>query len=189
MPSLDELLADLEREDLVRVLTELAVRHPEAAPTLAALCQAARSAAARRRPLPPPNLAEIQTGLRRALQAPAARYLGGISGALAAETAQPWIERAAAYQASGNPDTALDLLAILADELAEAGDAFRDSGGELHHCLSELGRRLAQSLRATELSPGERHAWTTRLRAWSIALGPVGGASAFHSALEALAAH
>lgn len=167
MRRLDEFLNDLEPEALAHVLSELVRRHPELRAEAEALCEAAQAVYAGSRVLPPIDLAQVQASLRVAFQAGRARFSRGLDGAVLAAAIAPWSELAREHLEAGAGEAVLDLLAVILDELAEAGDAIDDHTGDLHKCVLAMGSSFATALLRTPLTEAARIAWERRIEAWS----------------------
>ncbi len=163
----EELIAGLDREALAALVAGVAHRHPEVVPTLAALRRSLSGLGASSPSLPPIELARVRATLRESLRAGHSRgYYGGISGPTVMAVATPLMEEATAYLAAERGPEVLELLAVLADELAEVSEAVYEEEGELYEFAEEFARLLAEALLTSPLTDAERRAWYERMAEW-----------------------
>jgi uncharacterized Zn finger protein len=163
-PGISELLADLDRETLVKLLAKTAARDPDLYDWLEIEVQAAKSS-------PPVESAPAKG--KRKTQVSAKTYerrvknilhsldsyrmseaywmMDGMVGQL-----QEVVDTADTFLEAGDAQGAILILMILLEEVANSYDQFDDSDGTLGEFLSEIGQPLAEAILSAELSEVER---------------------------------
>lgn len=181
------LLAHLNREDLIVIVTKLLEREPDLYDFVQALIATPSRKGAKksrkkavdtdvyRRQVR--NIMHSLDGMRAS---EAYWHVGGLANEL-----RTVVENARKFLDAGEPETALEILLAL---LEEAGDGFEyidDSDGELGSFMSEVGEPLAEAILSLELSEVERARLIERLNKLSKHLGDYGVEGAIPIALKA----
>lgn len=209
-PPLDELLADLDRGQLVRLLAELAARDPDtgdeierrallvrmAAAPAAGQAAPAGAASARRSPI---DQAAIRQQVRAAMR-PARRgryeydyYDEEDPGGDAVEALRPLLEQAQRFTVGGDAPSALAALEALTGAYVEDGRALFDELEEVFGSVEgaaleffgELSEAWAEAILSADLSEDEREEWGERIAGWQDAAADLGADDAFELALAA----
>jgi uncharacterized Zn finger protein len=171
-PSLEELLAPLDRDRLQAMLLELAERQPDLAewiadrvrPSPAAPAGAASPSAPE---LPPADTAAVRKQVRAAFRAGGyGRDYDDGSPVTPADEVSLILQQARPYLDAGEGRGAVALLEAVASELMKEIDSLYDEEGETYAVLEKLGESLAEAILTADLSPQERHEWEQRIEAW-----------------------
>lgn len=168
-PTLPEVIAAADRDQLAAALLRLAQRDPDLVETIDALLRA---------PLPEPTDAVPDDpgdpeAVRRRVQHALARAHPDDDDAAAAivEEIQPLVDDLNGLIAAGAADRALPLLAALTEALIPQWHTYADPEAELAFFVDDLGLLWADALLTAELTPEARAGWRQRLAAWRRAPG------------------
>jgi len=198
-PSLDALLADLDREQLRDLLFRLAERDPDLARTIedeihlrhslptAPTAPVSGGTRQRRTPLDL-NAVRRQMSAALGMQPPPAYRSGWYSFHLGPE-ASHLLEQVWAFIRAGEGRSALEILNVMTDESLENWEAIiEDESGEVLTFVEEqLGPAWTEAILSADLAPNEREGWAAKLDTWAASelADYVEGAS-FAAALRAL---
>jgi uncharacterized Zn finger protein len=186
-PAITTLLADLDRETLIDLVTDLVDKHPHLADWLEAEVAVLRdqpsqraSAGPRERqaPLDP-------TPFRRQAQAilRGAEDWEAVSGA--ASQFQALIARIEPFLAAGDGRNALVILEAITEVYVDQWFEFDDSDGELGNVFADLGSAFAEAILSADFSVEERRAWEKKLTRWQHDVEEYGIDEAFDPAIGA----
>lgn len=182
-----EMLAELDRDDLIALLTKLLRDRPELHDWLeAAMTTPTRSktSKARHTKVDPEvyrrqirNILHSLDGMRAS---EAYWHVGGIADELrtVVETAKQFLE-------AGDAETALEILLTLADEAGHGIEYIDDSDGELGGFMDDIGLPLAEAILSLEMSDVEHEKLITRLNKLTKDLGDYGIEGGIQLGLEA----
>lgn len=188
LPPLEEILADLSREQLRALILQLARQDGDLYDAIAAqvanLKQPAHSNQS--------TLAPVETLAYRQQVRAAVRQLNRLSSSEAywqasgatekivelAYEAEPFLER-------GDGQGALLILEAVTDEWAKNCAALDDSEGEVWSVFEALEPLWCEALLSVELPRDERDEWVRKLERWRKAVTPYGYEDAFQRAQEA----
>jgi uncharacterized Zn finger protein len=197
-PSLDALLADLDREELQSLLLWLAEWDPDLSQRLddevqlrhslpAAPAGTASSRSQRRRT--PLDLTAVRRQMSAALgmQSLPAYRSGWYSFHLGPEASQ-LVEQVWAFIRAGEGRSALEILNVMTDEALENWEAIMEdeSGEALDFVQETLGPAWIEAILSADLAPNEREGWAAKLDVWASELADYGNSSSFATALRAL---
>lgn len=168
-PPLAELLAGLDREQLVGLLLRLAERDPALADEVDALLAApppapAPSAPARRTAV---DVQAIHLQIHRIFRGQRYDDYMAASGILAGLA--PLAAQIRGFIEGDDAENALLLLEALTYDYSERWVDYDDSDGELGGFFDELGELWAEALLASDLGQGELDQWRERLEEWAAA--------------------
>ncbi|HEY9153334.1 MAG TPA: SWIM zinc finger family protein [Anaerolineales bacterium] len=157
-----ELLADLDHNDLVAILTKLMQEQPELCDRIEALssvpskpgkkCKKVDIEAHRL------HIIAIVHSLDGMRMSEAYWHVGDLANQL-----REVQQSAAKFLDAGDAETALEILLVLLEEASRAIEYVDDSNGELGSYVGELGTLLAESILSTDLSQVERAKLTGKL--------------------------
>jgi uncharacterized Zn finger protein len=180
-----ELVADLDREDLLALVTKLIERDPGLYDFVqAALSVPTRSTKSHRKK---PDLEVHRRQIRNILHSPdglrpseAYWHVGGLANELRGveETARKFLDH-------GDAETALAILLTLLEEVGDGIEYVDDSDGELGGFANELGLPLAEAILSLEMSAVEREKLVKRLEKLDKHLGDYGMDYAIPMAMQA----
>jgi uncharacterized Zn finger protein len=170
-----ELLADLDRDDLVALLDKLLKEQPDLYDRVAAITPALRAGASVAAPAPARQgkakrhkAVDLDVYRRRVIgilhsldgmrSSEAYWHVGSLVNQLAEveATAMRFLE-------AGEPRAALDILLTLLEEASHGFETIDDSDGNLGSFLAELGEPLAETILSQEPKPAERTKLVRRL--------------------------
>ncbi len=161
-----ELLADLSRDDLMGLLSKLMREQPGLYDRVAAdvtLPKKAKPGQAKRREAIDLDVYRRRViGILHSLDGMRASEAYWQVGGLVQQLAEVQ-EAAMKFLDAGEPQAALDILLILAEEASRGFEFIDDSNGELGGFLGGIGLPLAETILSLELSPSERKKLTARL--------------------------
>lgn len=186
----DELLADLNRDDLLALITKLLERQPELADWIESMMIApalAKSRKPRRKKVDAEvyrrQVRNVLHSLDRLRASEAYWGMGGLANGLRDVQASAY-----KFLEAGDPDTALTILLALVEEMANshAYEYLDDSDGELGDFISGVGLPLAEAALSAELSEIQRQQHAQKLKKWMRELGDYGLDSSLDVALDAL---
>ena len=182
-----ELLAELDRDDLIALLTRLLHDRPELFDWIeAALITPSKSKTSktRRKKVDPEvyrrqvrNILHSLDGMR---MSEAYWHVGGLVQELhnVEETAMKFL-------VAGDPQTALEILLTLIDEAGHGIEYIDDSDGELGGYMNDLGQPLAEAILSLDLSTVEREKLIARLKKIAKYLDDYGMGDGIDVALQA----
>ena len=172
-PALDELLADLDREELQDLLLHLAARAPSVADEIEGQIVLLRSAPvdsqaalpARRTPVDPQpvrrQVAAILHSLDRMRSSEAYWHVGSV-----VDQVRQLLDQVQGFIEAGDGRNALLLLEAITDEYVEGWLYLDDSDGYAGEFFSELGQVWTDACLVADLSPAERREWAEKLERW-----------------------
>lgn len=189
-PSIEAVLAELDREQIQTVLLRLTERDPLVADAVEREAALARVVGTPAEQTPPPARPVRQTRIdvrdvRRQVRA----ALHGLDhlraseaywhvGSIVADVATV-LERAWAFTRAGDGRSALAILEAITDEYVEGWTDLDDSEGELSDFFSRLGEAWAEALLTADLTAEERESWAEALEDWAVAVEEYGVDDAF----------
>jgi uncharacterized Zn finger protein len=157
-----ELLADLDHDDLVAILTKLMQEQPELCDRIEALISIPSRSRKKRKKV------DIEVYRRHILgtvhsldgmrMSEAYWHVGDLANQL-----REVQQSAAKFLDAGEAETALEILLVLLEEASRAIEYIDDSNGELGSYVGELGTPLAEAILSVELSQIERAKLASRL--------------------------
>src|SRR6266508_100129 len=159
----EELLAGLDHNDLVAILTKLMQEQPDLYDRIEALTTVPSRSRKKRKKV------DIEVYRRRILgivhsldgmrMSEAYWHVGGLANQLREVHGS-----AVKFLNAGDAETALEILLVLLEEASRAIEYIDDSNGELGGFVGELGTPLAEAILSMELSQVERARLTGRLK-------------------------
>ncbi|MBI3240781.1 MAG: SWIM zinc finger family protein [Chloroflexi bacterium] len=155
----DELLADLSRDDLAALLTNLLRERPElydrVEAALAVPATKGKAAKTKRKKVDADiyrrQIAGIMHSLDGMRMSEAYWHVGGLANEL-----RQVVDSAMKFLDAGDADTALAILLTLLEESSRGIEYLDDSNGELGDFVGELGQPLAEAVLSLDLSAVER---------------------------------
>ncbi|MGH2460149.1 MAG: SWIM zinc finger family protein [Chloroflexota bacterium] len=197
-PSIEAILAELDRAQIQTVLLRATERDPSLADVIereAALARAVdTSVAPNPRPARPArqttvDVRDVRRQVRAALHgldsmraSEAYWHVGSIVGDVATV-----LERAWAFTRAGDARSALAILDAMTDEYVQGWTELDDSEGELGDFFSRLGEAWTEALLAADLSADERDSWAEMLEDWAAEVEQYGVDDAFDLPIAAAA--
>ncbi len=175
-PTLDEMLADLDREQLQSLLMHLATRDPYVADAIESQIALHRSTSddsstsrttppSRRAPVDPQPIRRqvnsILHSLDRMRPSEAYWHVGSIVDQVSQLLDQVWD-----FIEAGDGRNALVILEAITDEYVEGWLYLDDSDGYAGGFFGELGEIWAEACLVADLSPEEREQWAQKLTRW-----------------------
>jgi uncharacterized Zn finger protein len=195
-PTLDALLADLDREQLQAVLVAIAERDPAVVDVIerqvslysaASAPAASAPVAAPRQRRTPVDASAIRRDVRAAFRSldrmsssEAYWHVGSVVGEVGGV-----LERAWEFIRAGDGESALAILEAITDEYVEDWTEVDDSDGEASAFFYELGSAWVEALLTADLTADERAEWADRLSAWALEIEDYGIDDAFDVAMQA----
>ena len=182
-----ELLADLDRETLVALLTKLLRDRPELVDWVEAAIAtpSGKTKKGKRKAVDTEvyrrQVRTIIHSLDRMRSSEAYWHVGGLVTELEEVEAN-----AVKFLDAGDADTALAILLALIEEAGEGFEVIDDSDGEFGGYLSDIGQPLAEAILMLDLSAVERQQLIDRLKKADRHLSDYGVDSSLNVALEAL---
>ena len=182
-----ELLAELDRETLLTLLTKLLNDRPELVDWVEAMIAvpSGKSKKGKRKTVEAEvyrrQVRGILHSLDRMRASEAYWHVGGLVRELEGVEAN-----AIKFLEAGDADTALTILLALVEEAAEGFEVIDDSNGELGDYLSDIGQPLAEAILMLDLSVVERQKLSDRLKKADRRLSNYGVDGALDVAFEAL---
>lgn len=197
LPSLEAMLADLDRDQLQALILELANSQPwlvgiiqkqvssmQAKADEAASESAESSPRERRRPLDPDpfrrQVRHVLHSLDDMRPSEAYWYVGGV-----ASSVLEILEQARTFIEAGDGHSALTILEAVTDEYVNGWTYLDDSDGELGDLFDHLGLLWTEAILTADLTPAEREEWAVQLDAWDAEVSDYGIDEAFIGAYEA----
>jgi uncharacterized Zn finger protein len=196
-PALDELLADLDREELRDLLLHLATRDPYLADEIEGQIALLRPAPAdsqaqetgvppaRRTPIDPQPIRRQVTAILHSLDRmrPSEAYwhVGDVVGQV-----RQLLSQVQGFIEAGDGRNALLLLEAITDEYVEGWLYLDDSDGYLGDFFGELGEAWTEACLVADLSPSERELWAHKLTRWQDEIGDYGLDDVFDAAQAAV---
>lgn len=166
-PPLAELLAALDREQLLALLLRLADAKPALAELVEGLVpftsvplQAPQAAAAPPRGAVAPDPAAVRRQVRGA-------FRGNGYGVQVLDALGPITQQLAAALADGDVDGVMAALEALTEEYSEQWVEYEDDEGELADFFNLLGALWAEALLDADLAQDERETWSHKLGDWN----------------------
>lgn len=180
-----EMLAELDRDDLLALVTKLVERDPTLYDFVqAALAKPARAGKSRRKKPDPDvyrrRIRQVLHSLDGMRMSEAYWHVGELASEL-----RGFVETAREFLDHGDADTALAILLTLLEEVGEGIEYIDDSDGQLGGLANELGLPLAEAILSLELSEVERQKLVQRLEELDSQLGDYGIETALPVALRA----
>ncbi len=198
-PTLDELLAGLDREQLRDLLLHLAVRDPYTADEIEsqiALSQATpgesetgvspKDAPQRRTPIDPQPIRRQVSGILHSLdRMRSSEAYWHVSSVV--DQVHQLLHQVQGFIEAGDGRNALLLLEAITDEYVEGWTCLDDSDGYAGGFFGDLGEAWTEAgLAADDLTPEERQRWAQRLTRWQAEVGDYGIDDAFDAAQAAI---
>jgi uncharacterized Zn finger protein len=176
-PALDELLADLDREELQSLLLHLATRDPYVADEIEGQITLLRSTPAdsqapetgalpvRRTPVDPQPLRRQVTAILHSLDRlrPSEAYWQVSS---VVDQVRQLLNQVQGFIEAGEGRNALLLLEAITDEYVKGWLYLDDSDGYAGEFFDELGKVWTNACLVSDLSPAERRGWAQKLERW-----------------------
>ena len=189
-PSLESILAGLDREQIQTILLRLAARDPGVSDVVereAALARAVEIQAdhvltpVRPTRQTPIDVRDVRRQVRAALHG--LDYMRASEaywhvGSVVADVATV-LERAWAFIRAGDGRSALAILEAITDEYVEGWTELDDSEGELGDFFTRLGEAWTEALLTADLNADERDSWAGVLEDWAIEVEDYGVEAAF----------
>ncbi len=157
-----ELLADLDHNDLVAILTRLMQEQPELCDRIEALTTAPSRSGKKRKKVDIEVYRRHIIGIVHSLDGMRMSEAYWHVGDLADQLREVQ-QSAAKFLDAGDAKTALEILIVLLEEASRAIEYIDDSNGELGGYVGELGTPLAEAILSMELSQVERMKLTSKL--------------------------
>ncbi|MBI4493449.1 MAG: SWIM zinc finger domain-containing protein [Chloroflexi bacterium] len=196
-PSLEDLLAGLDREQLQGLLLELAEQQPRlsnaiearvsvlkaASPAAPAPMPEARAQPARAPVDPQPFRRQVSAllhSLDRMSGSEAYYQVGGV-----VEGVRGLLRQARDLIEADDGRNALMVLEAITQEYLAGWESLDDSDGDASAFFEDLGIAWAEALLSADLTPPERRAWATKLEAWQAEIDQYGVDQGFGPAMEA----
>jgi uncharacterized Zn finger protein len=180
-PSLAELLAPLDRDQLRALLLELTEQEPACARRIESRLLALRASPSSppsgqpRTELPPVELDAIRKRLRATIRpAGRGRYSSYGQPAPGLYELREIAGQARPYLDAGDGRSALAILALVTDAFTENLDDLADEDGEASLFGEDLGNLLAEAVLTSDLSGSEREQWEERIDEWQGKAGDYG---------------
>ncbi len=183
-----KLLADLDRDDLLALVTKLVEDRPDLYDTIEAAIAVPSSSDKKKKTRRKPvdvnvyrrqvrNILHSLDGMRAS---EAYWHVGGLANELRSvrDTAMKFLD-------ADDAATALEILLTLADEASDGIEYIDDSNGELGGFMDDLGGSLAEAILSLEMSEVERKKLITRLKEIADHAGDYGVEGGLELALEA----
>lgn len=195
-PPLEALLADLDADQLRRLIARLAASQPGLVELVELAVEAERASAASgggpAAGYPRAGAAPVDA---KAVRRQVAAALGGVDWrrgseayyqvpAVAAEVRRI-ADQAQPYLAAGDGRAALGILEAVAEEYLAGWEILDDSDGDASALFYDLDRRFAEAILSADLSADERRAWADRFADWARQVGDYGVDDAFYAAEQA----
>ena len=179
-----ELLADLDHNDLVAILTELMQEQPELYDRIEALISVPSRSRKKRKKVDIEVYRRHINGIVHSLDgmrmSEAYWHVGNLTNQLR-EVEQSVMK----FLDAGDAETALEILFVLLEEASRAIEYIDDSNGELGGYVGELGTLLAEAILSMELSQLEWAKLTGRLEKLISYAGDYGMEGNLHIAVQA----
>jgi len=157
-----ELLADMDQDDLVAILTRLMQEQPELCDRIEALTSVPSKSRKKRKKVDTEVYRRHILGIVHSLDgmrmSEAYWHVGDLANQLREVQGS-----ATKFLDAGDAQTALEILLVLLEEASRAIEYIDDSDGELGGYVGDLGTALAEAILSMELSPVERTKLTGRL--------------------------
>lgn len=189
-PSLDILLADLDRGQLQHLLLRLAEDDPALAEWVESETNLARGvrAASRSPRTRPPDLHAVRRQMIASLLHPPDRTDRGWYIFRLGPEASQLLEQVWALIRAGDGRTALDMLSAMTDECIDNWESVMedDEGVTLDFVEERLGPAWREAILSVDLTASEREGWKAKLEAWGSALADYADSDSFEVALRAL---
>jgi len=194
-PALDELLADLDREELQSLLLHLATRDPYLADQIESQVALLRStdsqptgtavASPRRTPVDPQPVRRQVTAILHSLDymRPSEAYWQVSS---VVDQVRQLLNQVQSFIEAGDGRNALLLLEAITDEYVEGWVYLDDSDGYAGGFFEELGRAWTEACLVADLSPSERELWANKLTRWQGEISDYGVDDVFDAAQAAV---
>jgi uncharacterized Zn finger protein len=187
LPSIEDMLADLDRDQLQALLLKLVEHQPDLADVIQKQLSPAQTEAAKSHPREQPNSKTVRRQVHGILHSldymrssEAYWHVGGI-----VHSVMGVLEQARAFMEAGDGRGALTVLEAATDEYVDGWTDLDDSDGEIGDSFYELGPLWAEALLLADLTPSEREEWAVQLDAWEAALSDYGVDGAFTTAYAA----
>ena len=179
-----ELLADLDHNDLVAILTKLMQEQPALYDRIDALTSVPSTSRKKRKKVDIEVYRRHIIGIVHSLDgmrmSEAYWHVGDLANQL-----REVQQSAAKFLDAGDAETALEILLVLLKEASRAIEYIDDSNGELGGYVGELGTPLAEAILSIELSQVERAKLTGRLEKLIKYAGDYGMEGNLHIAVQA----
>jgi uncharacterized Zn finger protein len=195
-PALDELLADLDREQLRDLVLGLAAHGPDLADEIEDRVALQRSivdeskdtgtaahSSRRTRVDPQPirrQVSAILHSLDRMRSSEAYWHVGSV-----VDQVGQVLDQARAFSEAGDGGNALTYLEAITDEYVEGWLCLDDSDGYAGEFFGTLGEAWTEAALVTDLSPAERKQWADKLTRWQAEVDDYGIDDAFDAAQAA----
>ena len=157
-----ELLADLDQDDLVAILTKLMQEQPELSDRIEALTSIPSRSRKKRKKVDIDVYRRHILGIVHSLDGMRMSEAYWHVGSLANQLREVQ-QSALKFLDAGDAETALEILLLLLEEASRAIEYIDDSNGELGGYVGDLGTALAEAILSLELSQVERAKLTGRL--------------------------
>ncbi|MCP4407355.1 MAG: SWIM zinc finger domain-containing protein [Gammaproteobacteria bacterium] len=194
-PTVDALLADLDRDRLLNLLTNLLNNHSELIDwvegQLNAYHQQAKAMALPasttkpRQRHTPIDTAILRRQLQNRKRHHSERDFYNMSSSALMATLGEVLEQAREFVESSDGRNGLAIIQMLAEETVEDWFEYDHEGDSMISFLELLDQCLAEVLLIADLSPAERKTWSARLEAWQGSLGEYSIDEAFNAAIGA----
>jgi uncharacterized Zn finger protein len=188
-----DLLADLDRDELLDLLTELLSKQPRlidwvetelAARTAEVSSEGEATPRQRQTPIDPEPFRKraqyIMSSLSGMRPSEAYWHTGGM-----AEDIQSLINQAGPFIEAGDGRNALLILEAVTQVYVDRWLEYDDSDGYLGGLFADFGRLFTEAILGADLSPEEREGWADRLTAWQAEIEDYGIDDAFDVAIGA----
>ncbi len=196
-PALEELLADLDREELQSLLLHLAARDPYVADEIESRIALLRSiptdsqateavmAPPRRTPVDPQPIRRQVTAILHSLDhmRPSEAYWQVSS---VVDQVRQLLNQGQGFIEAGDGRNALVVLEAITDEYVEGWIYLDDSDGYAGEFFGELGEAWTEACLVADLSPSERELWAHKLTRWQGEIGDYGLDDVFDAAQAAV---
>jgi len=188
-PPVTDLLADLERDELLGLLNDLLSKQPHladwvemqlAAPTAGASPEDASQPRKRRTSIDPEP---FRKQAQYALDSYEMDYWESGSGAV--DEIQDLVDKAEPFIEAGDGWSALLILEAVTRPFVNHWYEVDHDGDASAMLFADLGSLFAEAILSTDLSPEEREDWAERLSAWQAEIDDYGIEEGFHVAIEA----
>ncbi len=157
-----ELLAELDHNDLIAILTRLIQEQPDLYDRIEVLTSVPSKSKKKRKKVDIEGYRRRILGILHSLDgmrmSEAYWHVGGLANQL-----REVQQSASKFLDAGDAETALEILLVLMEETSRAIEYIDDSNGELGGFVSELGTPLAEAILSLELNQVERARLTGRL--------------------------